>query len=124
MAKEWFELIGDKELSAKMVELGEKVSTLVVDEAAREWGKDVAASAERRAPVLTGKLSRKIDDKVTHGTAEVISDAVNEHGHSYAAYVELGTGHGPAQPYLYPAFIEHRDLTPYVRAELAKVVDL
>lgn len=116
---ERMELLGDKELSAKMTELGVKADE-IAHKAAVKWGDAVAQGAQDRAPVNTGKLRDHIKASADGGSAEVTSDAVNEHGHSYAQYVELGTGHGGAQPYLYPAFAEHRDVTPYVREALVE----
>lgn len=112
-------LKGADELSEKMLKLMAKISD-VTHAAAESWAKDVTDSAQRRAPKLTGELELRIHSEVNGGNASVISDAPNERGHSYAAYVELGTGHGPAQPYLYPAFTEHRDVSPQLRAALAE----
>lgn len=112
-------LTGDRELAAKFAELGAK-SEEIVHNAAQKWADAVTDGAQRRAPVLTGDLEHHITPKVDGGNAEVTADAVNERGHSYAQYVELGTGRGPAQPYLYPAFAEHRDVTPYVSEALAE----
>ncbi|MGH3784327.1 MAG: HK97-gp10 family putative phage morphogenesis protein [Pseudonocardiaceae bacterium] len=116
-------LTGETELSAKMLKLGAKAED-IAHSAADKWADAVQESASRRAPKLTGALGVSIHTNVVGHDAEVIADAPNERGHSYATYVELGTGHGPAQPYLYPAFTEHRDVTPYVEAELAKAVEL
>lgn len=117
MSGEWVKLVGDKELSAAMAKLGE-AAELVVHDAARKWGDVVQQGAQDRAPVLTGKLRDKTQATVDGGNAEVTADT------KYARFVELGTGHGPAQPFLYPAFAEHRDVTPYVREALAEHVDL
>jgi HK97 gp10 family phage protein len=110
-------LTGDKELTAAMLKLGASAE-LVVHDAAERWGDNVTQGAQDRAPVLTGKLREKISKQVDGGDVEVTADT------KYATYVELGTGHGPAQPYLYPAFAEHRDPTPEVREALAEYVDL
>ena len=112
-------LEGAEDLAAKLIELGVKADE-ITHNAAQKWADGVTDAAQRRAPVLTGKLRDAIHGSVDGNNAEVTSDAVNEHGHSYAQYVELGTGRGPAQAYLYPAFAEHRDVTPYVREALAE----
>jgi len=118
------ELKGDKVLTAQMVLLGEKANE-VVHKAASNWAGHVQGQAQRYAPVLTGRLRDDIHTEVDGGNAEVISDAVNlDTGRSYAQYVELGTGHGPAQPYLYPAFAEHRDVLPEVRTALREVAGI
>lgn len=112
-------LKGDIELSTAMAKLGAQGSEICHD-AAGGWAKGVTDSAQRRAPVLEGKLREDIHPEVEGTSASVVSDAVNQRGHSYASYVELGTGHGGAQPYLYPAFAEHRDVAPYVKEALAR----
>lgn len=123
MAGVWMELTGDKALSNQMIALGERAGE-VVHRAARQWADDVTEAATHRAPKLTGELELSVHPEVDGGNAEVIADAVNDNGRSYAAYVELGTGHGAAQPYLYPAFAEHRDVLPQVREALAEVIGL
>lgn len=117
-------LSGDRELVARFSKLGSEADG-VTHRAAKDWADAVTDSAQRRAPVDTGKLRKRIKPTVRGNNAQVTSDAVNpDTGRSYAAYVELGTGHGPAQPYLYPAFAEHRDVALYVRRALSEVVDL
>ena len=63
----------------------------------------VAAGARRRAPVRTGKLRSSISTtRVAFGHHEV------RVGARYGAYVEYGTRHQPAQPFLRPAIEAER----------------
>lgn len=55
--------------------------------------------AVRNCPVLTGKLRKSIYYKVSSLSYSVGAKAV------YAGYVEWGTRHMEAQPYIRPAFI-------------------
>ncbi len=114
---DWVKLIGDKELSLRMTLLGAKADRIAHD-AAGYWAGDVTRSAQDRVPVKTGHLRDHINPSVQGVNAEVVADT------RYARFVELGTGHGAAQPYLYPAFAEHRDVVPYVREALAEHLDL
>jgi HK97 gp10 family phage protein len=65
------------------------------------WASDVKASAMRNAPVRTGYLRSSIYAKIKDWVAEIGAEA------TYALFVELGTRHMRAQPYLYPAIQEH-----------------
>lgn len=61
---------------------------------------DIEADAKAKAPVDTGNLRNSIGTDITDGgyAAEIGPSA------SYGAYVEMGTRHMAAQPYLGPAF--------------------
>ncbi|MGH3933642.1 MAG: HK97-gp10 family putative phage morphogenesis protein [Pseudonocardiaceae bacterium] len=106
-------LTGDKALARKMRKLQAEAVPVCTD-AIKEWADDVASGAKTSVPVDTTKLQRKIKKRVRATSGEVIADT------SYAQYVELGTSRQEAQPFLYPAFAAHRDVTPYVRTALDK----
>ncbi|MFJ6659710.1 HK97-gp10 family putative phage morphogenesis protein [Streptomyces sp. NPDC091377] len=79
-----------------------------------EWADDVEATAEDRVPVRTGDLKEKIEQQVSeqYGRAEVgvwDPDALE-----YAQHVEQGTSSMPDQPYLRPAFDQHRRQVPRI----------
>lgn len=59
---------------------------------------DVEAQAKVRAPVDTGALRNSIQGSMTGDTEGQVATGVN-----YAGYVEYGTRHAAAQPYLTPA---------------------
>jgi len=61
-------------------------------------GRDAVAHAKGVVPVDTGRLQRSIDYVVGEGPVLVIYAATD-----YARYVEEGTAHMAAQPYLGPA---------------------
>lgn len=65
------------------------------------WAADVKAAAMRNAPVRTGYLRSTIYAEIKDWVAEIGADA------TYALFVELGTIHMRAQPYLYPAIQEY-----------------
>jgi HK97 gp10 family phage protein len=65
------------------------------------WAEDVKALAKQLAPVRTGRLSGSIYAKIQEWVAEIGAEA------TYALFVEFGTRHMRARPYLYPALQEH-----------------
>ena len=65
------------------------------------WVADVKAAAMRNAPVRTGYLRSTIYATIKDWVAEIGAEA------TYALFVELGTRHMRARPYLYPALQEH-----------------
>lgn len=65
-----------------------------------QLAEDVAAEARTRAPVRTGELRDSITVQEGDGGVQVVAAA------PYAAYVELGTRHMPAEPYLMPSLHE------------------
>ena len=77
-------------------------------ETLHEWADGVEATAQERVPERTGYLNLKIEQKVfdQYGRAEV--GVYDEQALEYAQYVEKGTSSMPDQPYLVPAFDEHR----------------
>lgn len=104
-------LTGDRKLAAKMRRLSAEAVPICTD-AINAWADDVQTDAQAVVPVDTTKLQRKIRKRVRATSGEVIADT------RYARYVELGTSRQEAQPFLYPAFARHRDVTPYVRDAL------
>lgn len=65
------------------------------------WVADVKAAAMRSVPVRTGHLRSTIYATIREWVANVGADA------TYALFVELGTVHMRAQPYLYPAIQQY-----------------
>jgi HK97 gp10 family phage protein len=64
-------------------------------------GTKCVSGAKRLAPVDTGRLRASISEELRHdgeGLVEVVGTDVD-----YAPYVELGTVHQHAQPFLLPA---------------------
>ncbi|MDX3507366.1 HK97 gp10 family phage protein [Streptomyces caniscabiei] len=78
------------------------------DETLREWADNVQNTAAEKAPRDRGELYQAIDQRVnTHfGRADV--GVWQEDQLEYALYVEKGTSKMNAQPYLVPAFNDHR----------------
>jgi HK97 gp10 family phage protein len=65
------------------------------------WAADVKAAAMRNAPIRTGYLRSTIYATIKDWVAEIGAEA------TYALFVELGTRHMRAQPYIYPAIQEY-----------------
>ncbi len=65
------------------------------------WAADVKALAKQLVPVRTGHLRSSIYANIKEWVADIGAEA------TYAYFVELGTRHMKAQPYLYPAIQEH-----------------
>jgi HK97 gp10 family phage protein len=61
------------------------------------WAADIKALAQKLVPVRTGYLRSTIYAVVKDWAANIGADA------TYAYFVEAGTKHMRAQPYLYPA---------------------
>ena len=112
-----------------------------VDAAARKAAFDIQAKAQAMAPVDTGFLKNSIytitDKGSTYGNiaepgegAEALPEvakpakpvrAVVAVAANYGVYVEYGTVHGPAQPYLRPAA---EKVMPEFQKALEKLEDL
>lgn len=70
----------------------------VVDQVAKS-AYEVEARAKQLSPVLTGTLRRSITTQIaTGGLRAVVGPSV-----SYGIWVEFGSRHGAAQPYMRPA---------------------
>lgn len=69
-------------------------------EAVDRHAHEIESRAKVQAPVDTGYLRNSIHTKITNGGLTGIVHAAAE----YAAYVEFGTRHQRAQPYMTPAF--------------------
>lgn len=81
-------------------------------ETLHEWAENVQSSAEGNVPQRTGNLWGALDHRVTeqYGRAEV--GVWDPDQLEYALYVEKGTSSMADQPYLVPAFTEHRRQVP------------
>lgn len=78
------------------------------------WASDVKAAAMRNAPVRTGHLRSSIYARIKDWVAEIGVDV------TYALFVELGTRHMRAQPFLYPAIQEY---LPQLEAIILEALD-
>lgn len=79
--------------TASMIELR-------VRDVARRGATSILAKSQQRVPVDTGKLKRSSSARLGVTTFTV------QYSQPYAVYVEMGTRHMSAQPYLRPAFDE------------------
>jgi len=93
------DVTGAEEFKAAMEQFDSGMQRQVHERLAN-WAADVKASARQRVPVKTGQLQRSIYAKISEWVAEVGAEA------AYAMFVELGTRHMRARPFLYPAVQE------------------
>jgi len=85
--------------SGRLISFIENRSVEVLEQLAEK----VVERAKELVPVRTGDLRDSIHAEILKTRVKIIADAKNDSGHSYAYYVETGTGRGPAQPFLRPA---------------------
>ena len=83
------------------VKLKKNVQMSKVKQIVKDNGAALQEAAQRKAPVDTGNLKRKIRDGGL--TAEVEPTA------EYAAYVEYGTRYMNAQPYMRPSYTAQKE---------------
>lgn len=83
----------------------------------RDLAESVAEDAKALAPARSGNLRESIHVDGVYPNAAYVqanprnpSDVADGHPEEapYAAYVELGTGHSPARPFLRPALYRYR----------------
>ena len=88
----------------KLTDNSEEVKSAMEKAIARgleEIGLTAEAYAKLKCPVDTGRLRNSITHAVDDDTAYIGTNV------EYAAYVEMGTSHTRAQPYLKPAITDH-----------------
>lgn len=102
-------VVGDKELKRKLKAMGES-APLATKDAVREGAEIIRQAAEDKAPRRTGELADTMTATPPQGDGQGIVVKVGPHRHSfYGHFQELGTGPGPAQPFLRPALDEKKD---------------
>lgn len=125
MAGATVKVVGGKRLAAQLLKLAAQRDEICT-EALGDWAEDVHDAAYRNAPVLTGALADALDDQVSRSAfeAEVGIWPGNRPGAGgddpavYAEWTENGNSRQEAQPFLLPAFEQHRNIRPYVRDAL------
>lgn len=98
--------------------------TRAVQRATKRAADDVEALAKQLAPVDTGRLKRSITKRVSPGglTFEVFPDPAvfaGDNVQDYSPFVEFGTIHSPAQPFLFPAM---EAIAPHYRRDVSDAV--
>lgn len=89
------DLVGADRLRKDLKQAAAKLDDLSVPDAAA--ARVIAAQAARRAPRRTGALARSIRPAAARTGPQVTATV------SYAPFVEYGTRHMAARPFLYPA---------------------
>ena len=103
-------ILGMQSLLDRMDGLPLLMQKAIIVQALTEGAEPIRAEASRRAPVRTGKLRESIIVQVVDQTAE---GAIAKIGPSqkafYGRFVEVGTIHQKANPFLRPALDEKQD---------------
>lgn len=112
-------ITGAKELDALLAALPKKVANKILRDALRKGAEVVKEAAKARAPVRTGLLQRSITvrkgkrKRKGGGQSVVIFPDIAKFGRKnqdfYAPYVEYGTSHSEAEPYMRTAFAATKD---------------
>lgn len=111
-------ITGDKKLRAHLAKLGTQAHDAAA-EVARDWADDVFDTAQALVPVDTGYLELQIKDRVDASRLRAEVGVWDDHAY-YGEFVEHGTSSMEAQPFLLPAFEQHRNIRPYVKAALER----
>ncbi|MEM0095037.1 MAG: HK97 gp10 family phage protein [Candidatus Bathyarchaeia archaeon] len=91
---------GAENLQQALQRLGDAAQRNIQEHLER-WAMEVREYARALAPVRTGRLRNSIYTRTSGWTVEVGASA------EYAIYVEFGTRHMQAKPFLRPAVEEH-----------------
>ncbi len=119
-----FNIEGVDELKRQLKRLDTKVRTSIVRSGLREGAKVAKQAAEAKAPVDSGFLrdnikikTRKRGDKIT----AIVGFAEDAY---YGRFIELGTKHMSAKPFLRPALDENqRQIVDAVKARMKKRIE-
>jgi HK97 gp10 family phage protein len=101
MARGQTEIIGEKELIAKLGDLPRALTPRELRAALMSGAFIIANAAKQIVPVLTHTLQRSIHVEIEEDVAFIGTDV------EYAAHVEYGTVKQSPQPYMRPAVDNH-----------------
>ena len=117
MSSAHVQIIGDQRLRANLLTFTNAVDPETTS-ALNEVAEKIRDSAKENAPVDTGTLQKSIAKETITHKGKVKSIRVRAGGRvrnpktgrlvDYASYVEFGTSRMAAQPFLRPAYVEHR----------------
>ena len=102
-------ITGIKQIEKKLSGMETKIARKVVRQALKKAAKPILAAAKRNAPVKTGALKKSLRVRVMkkkkhrYGVMVATSAKWFTGETFYAAFVEYGTKHLPARPFLRPA---------------------
>lgn len=101
---------GGEELARRLSQLSESMSGAVLVEATLAGAGPIKETASQRAPRDEGRLSRSIDAEVVKAEPRRAAVHVGPNRNAfYGMFVELGTRHIAAKPFLRPAFDMEKD---------------
>lgn len=114
---------GAEEIIKLLKDMGQAAEN-VLEKAAEAGGKVALSDAKRRCPIDTGNLKNSLhldNGKKSERRAEVkISQGKDEF---YGTFVELGTKHQKAQPFMRPAIDENQsDIAKAVNEEVGRAL--
>jgi HK97 gp10 family phage protein len=95
------------EFRSRTPEARVKIAAAVLQATRDSFLSDMVPDAKRHSPVLTGHNADTIDATVVEGPKGIEAKMFTESG--YGGYLETGTRHMPARPYLWPAFASNVD---------------
>ena len=105
--------------------LASRVQPDVIDQGASDWADAVVEKAQELVPVDEGDLQSTIRKEKGEraGVYQVVAGGKSGPNKyvDYARFVEYGTGRGPAQPYLTPAWRQVRGL-PFFQRLLRELI--
>ncbi len=96
---------GFRELDRNLERMERAVAVRALVSATEKGAQIIADAAKMRAPRRTGKLAESIGHKVTKRSRSFVQHKISP-GVFYGGFVELGTKHQPARPFLRPALDE------------------
>jgi HK97 gp10 family phage protein len=120
MAEVKVDLIGVQEVMDALAELPAEVQKEVLEQAVEAGALVLEREAKRLAPYRTGKLrdsieARKVRPRKNEFVRYTIGPKIR-----YAGFVEFGTAHNPAKPYMRPAKDNKRN--PVIRDAREEVI--
>lgn len=95
-----------RELAEGLSALGPKTANKLGDAGLHAWAKPIVAEAKRLVRRRTGGLARSITDRKAKGaTGHTVSRVIGfrRPSGSHAHFIEFGTVHSPAYPFMRPA---------------------
>lgn len=121
MAKRTIEVEVERRLLENLGRLKQEIAAQILSEAVKKGAELVCEDARQRVPRQTGTLARSLmvdEPKVIKDGVEVAIGPSKEGW--YAHFVEMGTKHSQAQPFLRPALRAQKDAAERVIADMVR----
>jgi HK97 gp10 family phage protein len=120
MAEIKVDVMGVQEVMDALAELPEEVQKEVLEQAVEAGALELEQEAKRLAPFVTGALqnsikARKVKPRKNEFVRYIIGPNIK-----YAGFVEFGTAHNPAKPYMRPTKDNKRN--PVIRDAREEII--